>query len=262
MKKKMKKIYNPKQNHKAYIATGSGNLFILISNGLLFVRLWTFLWYDTESTAFCPRWLDVGAARLTSAPCWVIYLQVLQETVWPGGTLPAHPRPERSAAQKEETKERCLDCLMQLLPGTKHLPESEMELLGCARLLMVFSLCVCGQSWLLTCWAARSTGWAWRPCWRLCRTIRQTSGQQYWATVRICVSLFFSSCLGLTLCRHLIYCVCDLLLEFLIPESCDEAFQTSLLQSLAKDTERDSPHAWSTHEMYPQVETVGAQWTV
>lgn len=42
--------------------------------------------------------------------------------------------------------------------------------------------------------------------------------------------------------RHLIYCVCDLLLELLIPESRDELFQRSLLQSLAKDIERDNPY--------------------
>uniref|UniRef100_A0A672Z395 Sorting nexin 19a n=1 Tax=Sphaeramia orbicularis TaxID=375764 RepID=A0A672Z395_9TELE len=65
---------------------------------------------------FIERWLDVGVAHLTSAPCWVIYLQVMQEAVWPGGTLPAQPHPERSAAQQEETKEQCLECLMQLLP--------------------------------------------------------------------------------------------------------------------------------------------------
>ncbi|KAJ0062092.1 hypothetical protein NL108_015683, partial [Boleophthalmus pectinirostris] len=65
---------------------------------------------------FIERWLDVGVAHLTSAPCWVIYLQVLQEAVWPGGTLPAQPRPERSTSQREETKERCLECLMQLIP--------------------------------------------------------------------------------------------------------------------------------------------------
>lgn len=65
----------------------------------------------------CLRWLDVGAAHLTSAPCWVIYLQVLQEAVWPGGVLPAQPRQERSAEQRHETKEECLECLMQLLPG-------------------------------------------------------------------------------------------------------------------------------------------------
>lgn len=66
---------------------------------------------------FCCRWLDVGVAHLTSASCWVIYLQVLQETVWPGGTLPVHPQPERSVEEREETKQQCLSCLMQLLPG-------------------------------------------------------------------------------------------------------------------------------------------------
>lgn len=70
---------------------------------------------------FFSRWLEVGAAHLTSAHCWVIYLQVLQEAVWPGGMLPAQPQPERSAAEREETKEQCLHCLMQLLPGTQTL---------------------------------------------------------------------------------------------------------------------------------------------
>ncbi|XP_037543449.1 sorting nexin-19a [Nematolebias whitei] len=136
---------------------------------------------------FIEHWLDVGAARLTSAPCWVIYLQVLQETVWPGGTLPAHPRPERSAAEKEETKERCLDCLMQLLP------ELIADMLG---------------------------------------------SEKY----RLSLETMLASLQDHQINKHLIYCVCDLLLEFLIPESSDEAFQTSLLQSLTKDTERDSPH--------------------
>ncbi|KAG7255666.1 hypothetical protein CRUP_012554 [Coryphaenoides rupestris] len=66
---------------------------------------------------FIERWLDVGVARLTSAPCWVLYLQVLQEAVWPGGVLPAQPRPERSAAQRLHTKQQCLERLVQLLPG-------------------------------------------------------------------------------------------------------------------------------------------------
>lgn len=42
--------------------------------------------------------------------------------------------------------------------------------------------------------------------------------------------------------RHLIFCICDLLLEFLIPESCDQAFQNSLLQSLSRDPDKDSHH--------------------
>lgn len=63
------------------------------------------------------RWLDVGIAHLTSAPCWVIYLRVLQDAVWPGGELPAVPRPERSPEQREKTRLQCLHCLMLLFPG-------------------------------------------------------------------------------------------------------------------------------------------------
>lgn len=44
--------------------------------------------------------------------------------------------------------------------------------------------------------------------------------------------------------RHLIFCICDLLLEFLIPESCDQAFQKSLLQSLSREPDKDSHHTW------------------
>uniref|UniRef100_A0AAQ5Z5G2 Sorting nexin 19a n=1 Tax=Amphiprion ocellaris TaxID=80972 RepID=A0AAQ5Z5G2_AMPOC len=136
---------------------------------------------------FIERWLDVGVAHLTSAPCWVIYLQVLQEAVWPGGTLPTQPRPERSVAEREETKEQCLDCLMQLLP------ELITDMLG---------------------------------------------SEKY----RLSLETMLESLQDHQINKHLLYCICDLLLEFLIPESCDEAFQKSLLQSLAKDTERDSPH--------------------
>ncbi|XP_076607087.1 sorting nexin-19a [Chaetodon auriga] len=131
---------------------------------------------------FIERWLDVGVAHLTSAPCWVIYLQVLQEAVWPGGMLPAQPRPERSAAEREETKEQCLDCLTQLLP------ELITDMLG---------------------------------------------SEKY----RLSLETVLESLQDHQINKHLIYCICDLLLEFLIPESCDEAFQRSLLQSLAKDTE-------------------------
>uniref|UniRef100_A0A8C2XBX8 Sorting nexin 19a n=1 Tax=Cyclopterus lumpus TaxID=8103 RepID=A0A8C2XBX8_CYCLU len=136
---------------------------------------------------FIERWLDLGVAHLTSAPCWVIYLQVLQEAVWPGGTLPAQPRPERSAAEREETKEQCLDCLVQLLP------ELITDILG---------------------------------------------SEKY----RLSLETMLESLQDHQINKHLIYCICDLLLEFLIPESCDEAFQGFLLQSLAKDAERDNPH--------------------
>uniref|UniRef100_A0A3Q4HX82 Sorting nexin C-terminal domain-containing protein n=1 Tax=Neolamprologus brichardi TaxID=32507 RepID=A0A3Q4HX82_NEOBR len=145
---------------------------------------WRIIKYLTLTALPWPRvtlWLDVGVAHLTSAPCWVIYLQVLQEAVWPGGTLPAQPQPERSAAQKEKTKEQCLDCLMQLLP------ELITDMLG---------------------------------------------NEKY----RLSLETMLESLQDHQINKHLLYCICDLLLEFLIPESCDENFQHSLLQSLTKDT--------------------------
>uniref|UniRef100_A0A3Q3X8F7 Uncharacterized protein n=1 Tax=Mola mola TaxID=94237 RepID=A0A3Q3X8F7_MOLML len=130
---------------------------------------------------FIERWLDVGVAHLTTASCWVIYLQVLQEAVWPGGKLPAQPRPERSAAEREKSKEQCLDCLMQLLP------EFITDILG---------------------------------------------SEKY----RLSLETMLESLQDQQINKHLIFCICDLLLEFLIPESRDEAFQSSLLQSLTNDT--------------------------
>uniref|UniRef100_A0A3Q3L6S4 Sorting nexin 19b n=1 Tax=Labrus bergylta TaxID=56723 RepID=A0A3Q3L6S4_9LABR len=38
--------------------------------------------------------------------------------------------------------------------------------------------------------------------------------------------------------RHLVYCIFDLLLEFLVPEIPEEDFQTSLLQTLSKNPEK------------------------
>ncbi|XP_030008505.1 sorting nexin-19-like [Sphaeramia orbicularis] len=38
--------------------------------------------------------------------------------------------------------------------------------------------------------------------------------------------------------RHLLYCIFDLLLEFLVPEIPEEDFQRSLLQTLSKNPEK------------------------
>uniref|UniRef100_A0A8D3B0B9 Sorting nexin 19 n=1 Tax=Scophthalmus maximus TaxID=52904 RepID=A0A8D3B0B9_SCOMX len=62
------------------------------------------------------RWLDVSVANLTSKSYWVVYLQVIQEAVWPGGALPASPRHERSQQQKDSTRQQALRSLMGLLP--------------------------------------------------------------------------------------------------------------------------------------------------
>ncbi|CAL8276284.1 unnamed protein product [Arctogadus glacialis] len=134
---------------------------------------------------FIERWLDVAVARLTSAPCWVLYLQVLQEAVWPGGTLPAQPRPERSASQRLHTKQQCLECLVQLLP----------------------------------------------------EIIRDMLGNEKY---RLSLETMLESLQDPQINKHLVYCVCDLLMEFLIPESSDESFRWSLLNSLSNYSAREA----------------------
>lgn len=134
------------------------------------------------------RWLEVGIAHLTSAPCWVIYLRVLQEAVWPGGDLLVGPQPERSPEQREETRLQCLNCLMKLFP------EFIPDMLGCEK---------------------------YRLSWEhLLESLQDPH-----------------------INRHLVYCVFDLLLEVLVPESSEEEFQKSLLHSLNGDVETTSAPA-------------------
>ncbi|XP_051748538.1 sorting nexin-19a isoform X2 [Ctenopharyngodon idella] len=132
---------------------------------------------------FIERWLDVGIAHLTSSPCWVIYLRVLQDAVWPGGELPVVPRPERSPEQREKTRLQCLHCLMQLFP------ELITDMLGSEKFRLVWE--------------------------HVLESLQDPS-----------------------INRHLVYCIFDLLLEFLVPEFSEETFQRSLLQSLPGDIER------------------------
>ncbi|KAL1275183.1 hypothetical protein QQF64_027997 [Cirrhinus molitorella] len=132
---------------------------------------------------FIERWLDIGIAHLASAPCWVIYLRVLQDAVWPGGELPVVPRPEKSPEQREKTRLQCLHCLMQLFP------ELITDMLGSEK----------------------------------CRLV--------WEHV-------LESLQDPSINRHLVYCIFDLLLEFLVPEFSEETFQRSLLQSLPGDVDR------------------------
>ncbi|XP_061073676.1 sorting nexin-19 [Conger conger] len=131
------------------------------------------------------RWLDVGVANVTCTQYWVTYLRVLQEAVWPGGFLPAQPRPVRSPQQREETRLQSLHCLMKLIP------DLISDLLGSDKY--------------------RSS----------------------WQTV-------LDSLQDPNINKHLVYCVCDLLLEVLVPESSDEDFQSSLLNSLSRNTDKPS----------------------
>ncbi|KAF4085925.1 hypothetical protein AMELA_G00100490 [Ameiurus melas] len=132
------------------------------------------------------RWLEVGVANLTCMQYWVTYLRVLQQAVWPGGNLPAHPRPQRTQQQRDDTKQQSLQCLMNLLP------DLVSDMLGSEK---------------------------YKHSWQVVLDSLQDS----------------------TINRHLVYCVWDLLLEFLIPELSDDDFQKMLLQSLSKNAEKLPP---------------------
>ncbi|XP_013887417.1 sorting nexin-19 [Austrofundulus limnaeus] len=157
---------------------------------LLMKQQWT--WLCTENIQrtirllFGPlmnRWLDVSVFNLTSTRYWVVYLQVIQEAVWPGGCLPTAPPLKRSQQQKDCTRQQALDCLMNLLP------DLVSDMLGSEKYK---------QSW---------------------QTALDSFQNPY-------------------INRHLVYCLFDLLLDFLVPELAEESFQRSLLQSLYKNPEK------------------------
>uniref|UniRef100_A0A671KIU7 Sorting nexin C-terminal domain-containing protein n=1 Tax=Sinocyclocheilus anshuiensis TaxID=1608454 RepID=A0A671KIU7_9TELE len=148
--------------------TGSQELFVCWESG--YTGLFSFFVFL--------RWLDVGIAHLTSAPCWVIYLRVLQDAVWPGGELPAVPRPERSPEQREKTRLQCLHCLMQLFP------ELITDMLGSEKCRLVWE--------------------------HVLKSLQDPS-----------------------INRHLVYCIFDLLLEFLVPEFSEETFQSYFLKGVS-----------------------------
>ncbi|KAL7400634.1 hypothetical protein ABVT39_015269 [Epinephelus coioides] len=129
------------------------------------------------------RWLDVSIANLTCTRYWVVYLQVIQEAVWPGGALPTAPQLERSQQQKDSTRQQALQCLMRLLP------DLVSDMLGSDKYKL---------SW---------------------QTALDSFQDPY-------------------INRHLVYCIFDLLLEFLVPEIPEEDFQRSLLHTLSKNPEK------------------------
>ncbi|XP_072249188.1 sorting nexin-19-like [Leuresthes tenuis] len=129
------------------------------------------------------RWLEVNVANLTCTRYWVLYLKIIQEAVWPGGSLPITLQLERNQQQKDSTKKQALDCLMRVLPDVVS------DLLG---------------------------------------------SDKYKLTWQIALGSFQDPHIN----RHLVYCLFDLLLDFLIPEMPEEHFQRSLLQTLSKNTSK------------------------
>uniref|UniRef100_A0A8C4XDG2 Sorting nexin 19b n=1 Tax=Erpetoichthys calabaricus TaxID=27687 RepID=A0A8C4XDG2_ERPCA len=82
------------------------------------------------------RWLDVHIANLTCTQQWVTYLRILQEAIWPGGSLPVRPKPVHTDEQKEQTKILSLQCLTDLLPGKKS-AQMKMKPMTCFSLMFM-----------------------------------------------------------------------------------------------------------------------------
>ncbi|XP_060124603.1 sorting nexin-19 isoform X2 [Zootoca vivipara] len=136
------------------------------------------------------RWLEVQVDNLTCTQRWVQYLRLLQESIWPGGVLPAAPKPLRTEEQKAAAERQALQILMGILP------ELILEILGTSK---------CRQSW----------------------------------------SLVLESMQHPIINRHMVYCLADILLEFLIPDSqVDESKATSVGTPACGVSERAGP---STH---------------
>ncbi|XP_059041157.1 sorting nexin-19 isoform X1 [Mustela lutreola] len=124
------------------------------------------------------RWLEVQVANLTCPQRWVQYLQLLQESIWPGGVLPKCPRPVRTQEQKVAAEEQALQSLMGILP------DIVVEILGANR---------CRLSW----------------------------------------SLVLESLQQPLINRHLIYCLWDIILEFL---DLSASIEESAITTSASDT--------------------------
>ncbi|NWV84476.1 SNX19 protein, partial [Dasyornis broadbenti] len=135
---------------------------------LVLVDHWSWLCTENVQKVFnllfgtlVQRWLEVQMANLTCTQRWVQYLQLLQESIWPGGVLPAVPKPARTEEQKKATAEQALQSLMGILPNVIQ------EILGTSK---------CQMSW----------------------------------------NLVLESLSQPVINRHLVFCLLDILLEFLV----------------------------------------------
>ncbi|XP_037697901.1 sorting nexin-19 isoform X3 [Choloepus didactylus] len=92
---------------------------------LLLVLMEQWRWLCTENMqkvlhlvfgTLIQRWLEVQVANLTCPQRWVQYLRLLQEAIWPGGSLPEAPRPVRTQEQRAAAEKQALQSLMGVLP--------------------------------------------------------------------------------------------------------------------------------------------------
>ncbi|GAB0199822.1 sorting nexin-19 [Grus japonensis] len=146
---------------------------------LLLMDHWSWLCTESIQKVFhllfgtlIQRWLEVQVVNLTCTQRWVQYLQLLQESIWPGGVLPAVPKPARTEEQKKAAAEQALQSLMGILPNVIQ------EILGTSK---------CWMSWSL---------------------VLESLGQP-------------------VINRHLVFCLLDILLEFLVLKGSSNELETA-----------------------------------
>ncbi|NXG64180.1 SNX19 protein, partial [Hemiprocne comata] len=158
---------------------------------LLLMDHWSWLCTESIQKVFhllfgtlIQRWLEVQVVNLTCTQRWVQYLQLLQESIWPGGVLPAVPKPARTEEQKKAAAEQALQSLMGILPNVIQ------EILGTSK---------CQMSWNL---------------------VLESLGQP-------------------VINRHLVFCLLDILLEFLVLKGSSHELQTTaVVQSASGSLDR------------------------
>uniref|UniRef100_A0A8C3JG30 Sorting nexin 19 n=1 Tax=Calidris pygmaea TaxID=425635 RepID=A0A8C3JG30_9CHAR len=92
------------------------------------------------------KWLEVQMVNLTCTQRWVQYLQLLQESIWPGGVLPAVPKPARTEEQKKAAAEQALQSLVGILPSKSLSPLHFRHLVFCLLDLLLEFLVLKGSS--------------------------------------------------------------------------------------------------------------------
>ncbi|XP_026719538.1 sorting nexin-19 [Athene cunicularia] len=158
---------------------------------LLMMDHWSWLCTENMQKVFhllfgtlIQRWLEVQVVNLTCTQRWVQYLQLLQESIWPGGVLPAVPKPARTEEQKKAAAEQALQSLMGILPNVVQ------EILGTSK---------CRMSW----------------------------------------NLVLESLAQPVINRHLVFCLLDILLEFLVLKgSSDELGTAAVAPSASSGLDR------------------------
>ncbi|XP_030320564.1 sorting nexin-19 isoform X1 [Calypte anna] len=158
---------------------------------LLLVDHWSWLCTEGIQKVFhmlfgtlIQRWLEVQVVNLTCTQRWVQYLQLLQESIWPGGVLPAVPKPARTEEQKKAAAEQALQSLMGILPNVIQ------EILGTSK---------CRMSWNL---------------------VLESLGQP-------------------VINKHLVFCLLDVLLEFLVLKGSSQQLEPSaVVQSASSNLDK------------------------